>query len=55
VRPLGEPLELVGSVIDRLQVTLVLALAPGGRNVRVPALGHAPPSELDVAYAKRRL
>src|SRR6185312_10588962 len=54
-RALGETLELVGRLVDRLQVALVLELAPGRRDVGVPALGHAPTSELYVALVERRL
>src|SRR6185437_14826075 len=54
-RALGQALELVGRLVDRLQVTLVLELASGGRDVRVPALGHAPARELNVALVERRL
>ena len=42
-RAFGEALELVGGLVDGLQVALVLELPPGGRDVGVPALGHAPP------------
>ena len=54
-RALGEALELVGGLVDRLQVALVLELAPGGRDVGVPALGHPPARELHVALVERRL
>jgi len=33
-------------------VALVLELAPGGCEVGVPALGHAPPRELHVALVE---
>ena len=46
-RPLGELLELVGGLVDRLQVALVLELPARRRDVGVPALGLAPPRELD--------
>jgi hypothetical protein len=52
---LGEPLELVGGLVDRLQVALMLVLATGRRDVRVPALGHPPTGELDLALVERRL
>ena len=54
-RTLGEALELVGHVVDRLQVALVLVLLAGWRNVGVPALGHAPARELHVAHIEGRL
>src|SRR6202030_1293774 len=54
-RALGEALELVGGEVDRLQVALVLELAPGGRDVGVPALGHPPSRELHVALVERSL
>jgi hypothetical protein len=36
-------------------VALVLELAPGGSDVGVPALGHAPARELHVALVEGRL
>ncbi len=52
---LGEPLELVGCSVDRLQVTLVLGLLAARRDVRVPALGHPPPRQLDAPLVEWRL
>jgi len=54
-RLLGELLQLVGRLVDRLQMALVFELLPGRSDVRVPLLGHAPPRELDVALVERRL
>ncbi len=54
-RALRQALELVGGLVDRLQVALVLVLASGWRDVGVPALGHAPARELHVALVERRL
>jgi ATP-binding cassette ChvD family protein len=54
-RPFGQPLQLVGRLVDRLQVALVLELAPLRGEVRVPALGHSPPGELHIALVKGRL
>ena len=54
-RALGEALELVGHVVDRLQVALVLVLLAGRSDVGVPALGHAPARELHVAHIEGRL
>ena len=54
-RLLGEALELVGGLVDRLQVALVLELAPGRRDVGMPALRHPAARELDVALVERRL
>ena len=54
-RLLGELLELVGGLVDRLQVALVLELLAGRRDVRVPALGQPAARELDVALVERRL
>ena len=52
---LGERLELVGGLVDRLQMALVLELLAGRRDVGMPALGHAPARELHVALVERRL
>jgi hypothetical protein len=54
-RGLGELLELIGRLVDRLKVPLVLVLAPGRRDVRMPALCHSPAGELDGALIERRL
>jgi hypothetical protein len=54
-RGLGEQRELVGRLVDRLQVALVLVLAARGSDVRMPALGHPATSELDAALIKGRL
>ncbi len=54
-RALGEALELVGRLVDRLQVALVLELTSLRRHVRVPALGHLAPCQLHVALVERRL
>ena len=54
-RRLGQLLELIGRLVDRLQVALVLVLAAGRRDVRMPALGHPPAGELDRALVERRL
>ena len=52
---LRQLLELVGGLVDRLQVALVLVLAARRRDVRMPALGHPAASELDVPLVERRL
>ncbi len=52
---LGEALELVGRLVDRLQMALVLELAPGRCDVGVPALGHATARELNIALVEWRL
>src|SRR4029077_5941306 len=54
-RALGQALELVGRLVDRLQVALVLELQARGRDVRMPALGHPAPGKLHVALFERRL
>ena len=54
-RALGQRDELVGGVVDRLQVALVLELAPGRREVGMPDLGQPAARELDVALVERRL
>ena len=54
-RALRQALELVGGLVDRLEVALVLELAARGSDVRMPALGHAPASELHVALVEGRL
>ncbi len=54
-RVLGQLLELVGGLVDRLQVALVLELPPGRRDVWMPHLGEPAPRELDVALVERRL
>ena len=52
---LREALELVGRLVDRLQVALVLELAARRGDVRVPALGQLAARELDVALVERRI
>ena len=54
-RALRQALELVGGLVDRLQMALMLELTTLRGDVRVPALGHAPPRELDIALVERRL
>ncbi len=54
-RALCQALELVGGLVDRLEVALVLELASLRGHVRVPALGHAPTRKLHVALCERRL
>ena len=54
-RALGQRDELVGRVVDRLQMALVLELAPGRRQVGVPDLGQPAARELDVALVEGRL
>src|SRR4029078_1517013 len=54
-RPPGELFELVGRLVDRLQMALVLDLLPRRRDVGMPLLGHAPPRELDVALVVPQL
>src|ERR1700728_4377837 len=46
---------VVGSLVDRLQVALVLELLARRCDVRMPALGHLPARQLHVALVKRRL
>ena len=52
---LRELLELVGRLVDRLQVALVLVLASRRRDVGMPALGHPAARELHGALVERRL
>src|SRR5204863_9793414 len=54
-RALRQRLELVGGLVDRLQVALVLELLAGRRDVRVPDLRHAAARELDVPLVEGRL
>ena len=54
-RLVGEALELVGGAVDRLQMALVLGLLAGRCDVGMPALGHPPAGELDLARVERRL
>src|SRR3954464_13104227 len=54
-RALGQALELVGRLVDRLQMALVLELLAGRGEVGVPDLGQTPARQLDVALAERRL
>ena len=52
---LGELLELVGGLIDRLEMALMLVLSAGRSDVGVPALGHPAARELDFTGVERRL
>src|SRR5271168_1435126 len=52
---LRQALELVGRLVDGLQVALVLELAALWRHVRMPALGHPPARQLHVTLLERRL
>src|ERR1700682_6410466 len=52
---LGQALELVGRLVDRLQVALVLELPALRRDIRVPALGHSAARELHIALVERGL
>ena len=52
-RVLGDRGELVGGLVDRLQVPLVLVLLAGRRDVRMPLLREAAARELDVALVER--
>ncbi len=52
---LGELLELVGRLVDRLQMTLMLVLTTRRGDIGMPALCHPPARELDAALIKRRL
>ena len=54
-RALGDALELVGGLVDRLQVALVRDLLAGRGQVGVPDLGLAAARELHVALVERRL
>jgi hypothetical protein len=54
-RLLGELLELVGGLVDGLQVALVLELPARRRDVGMPDLREPAPRELYVALAERRL
>ncbi len=54
-RGLRQAFELVGGLVDGLQVALVLVAAPGRGDVRMPALGHPPPRKLDGALIERGL
>ena len=54
-RALGQALELVGRLVDRLEVALVLVLAPLRSEIGMPPLGHPAPRELHVALVKGRL
>ena len=53
-RALGQALELVGRLVDRLEVALVLELLAGRGDVRVPDLRHPPPRHLDLALVEGR-
>jgi hypothetical protein len=48
-------LELVGSLIDRLKVSLVLVLTARRGDIRVPALGHPAAGKLHATLIKRRI
>ena len=52
-RALREALELVGGLVDCLQVALVFELSSRRRKVGMPALGHPPARELDVPLVER--
>ncbi|MFM9126793.1 MAG: hypothetical protein ACKOTA_04385 [Solirubrobacterales bacterium] len=54
-RVLGQFLELVGGLVDRLEVALVLDLAAGRGQVRVPDLGLTAPGELYGALVEGRV
>jgi dihydrodipicolinate synthase/N-acetylneuraminate lyase len=54
-RRLRQLLELVGRLIDRLKMAFVFVAAAWGRHVRVPALGHVAPRELNLALVERSL
>ena len=54
-RGLRQPLELVGRLVDRLQMALVLVLPSRRRDVGVPAFGHPTTRQLDAALVERRL
>jgi hypothetical protein len=54
-RSLRKPLELVRCLVYGLQMALVLVPPGRRRDVWMPALGHASPSQLDVALLKRSL
>jgi hypothetical protein len=53
-RALGQPLELVGRLVDRLEVSLMLDRPAGRGDVGVPLLGHPPPGQLNLALVERR-
>src|SRR5271170_743296 len=52
---LGQALELIGSLVDGLQVALVLELAALWRHVGMPALGHPAARQLHITLLERRL
>ena len=54
-RSLGQALELVGRLVDRLEVALVLELLARRRDVGVPDLRHPAARQLDLALVERRL
>jgi hypothetical protein len=54
-RALGQRDELIGRVVDRLQMAFVLELAPWRRQVGVPDLGQPAARELNVALVEGRL
>ncbi|MCW3023482.1 MAG: UDP-N-acetylmuramate dehydrogenase [Conexibacter sp.] len=54
-RALGEALELVGGLVDGLEVALVLELLAGWGQVRMPHLGLLAAGQLDVALLEGRL
>ena len=54
-RGLGQLLELVGGLVDGLEMALMLVLTTGRSDVRVPALGHPPTRELYGALVEGRL
>ncbi len=52
---LGQALELVGGLVDRLQMALVLVAAAGRGDVWMPALGHPPAGQLHRSLVERWL
>jgi acetyl esterase len=53
-RGLGERLELVRRFVDRLEMALVLVLASGRGDIRMPALCHPAARELNITRIERR-
>src|SRR5579875_2719074 len=51
----GKVLEVVGRLVDRLQMELVLVPLALRRKVRMPPLGKPPPRQLDIPLVERRL
>ena len=52
-RGLGELRQLIRGLVYRLEVALVLGLATGRRDVRVPPLGHPTAREMDLTLIER--